>query len=145
MKIGRELQATLQEVGSIGKLAELETDHQRIAALRDRLWETLQLRLTDVYLNGDLRSRLPGNLNVSFGGIPPGRLVGALPTLAVSSGSACASEDGKPSPVLAALGVRADLAAASLRIGLGRFTTLEEVDYAAERIIAAVVRLRDGG
>lgn len=123
-------------------LSERESDNRRIAALRDRLWAALQSRLPDVYLNGDSRRRLPGNLSVSFGGLPPGRLVAALPTLAVSSGSACAGEDGKPSAVLAALGVPAALAAASLRIGLGRFTSSEEVDYAGDRIVAAVVRLR---
>lgn len=125
--------------------AEQETEAKRLSALRDRLWHEIQESLADVTLNGDARERLPGNLNLSFGGVPAGRLVGSLPTLAVSSGSACASGDSQPSPVLLALGRAPELAAASLRIGLGRFTTSEEVDFAAEQIIAAVTRLRQGG
>lgn len=125
--------------------AELAAEGARIRALRDRLWSALQDGLPDIRLNGDQRQRLPGNLNVSFGGVPPGRLVGALPELAVSTGSACASSDGHPSAVLAALGVTPELAAASLRLGLGRFTTEAEVDFAAARIIAAVTRLRAEG
>ncbi|MCB1184658.1 cysteine desulfurase [bacterium] len=122
--------------------AEREEENRRVRSLRDRLWEGLRSALPDVHLNGDPERRLPGNLNVSFGGVPRGRLVGALTTLALSTGAACSSADGEPSPVLAALGVPDDLAAASLRIGLGRFTTEAEVDFAAETIIAAVRRLR---
>ncbi len=122
--------------------AERETENSRLAELRDRLWQTLWAGLPDVQLNGDPVLRLAGNLNLSFGGVPSGRLLGALSGLAVSTGSACSSGDGQPSPVLAALGVEPALAAASLRIGLGRFTTAEEVDFAAAKIVAAVTRLR---
>ncbi|MDX2475401.1 MAG: cysteine desulfurase family protein [Candidatus Krumholzibacteria bacterium] len=122
--------------------AERETENSRLAELRERLWQTLRAGLSDVQLNGDPVLRLAGNLNLSFGGVPSGRLLGALSGLAVSTGSACSSGDGQPSPVLAALGVEPALAAASLRIGLGRFTTVEEVDFAGAKIVAAVTSLR---
>jgi cysteine desulfurase len=133
--------------GEAARLAhtELDVEAERVAALRDRLWQKLRTELPDLHLNGDPDRRLAGNLNVSFGGVRPGRLVGALTRLAVSSGSACASGDGKPSPVLAALGVSSALAGASLRLGLGRFTTVAEVDFAADEIIAAVTRVRAEG
>jgi cysteine desulfurase len=122
--------------------AEREAENCRLTELRDRLWQTLRAELPDVQLNGDPVQRLAGNLNLSFSGVPSGRLLGALSGLAVSTGSACSSGDGQPSPVLAALGVEPALAAASLRIGLGRFTTAEEVDFAAAKILAAVTKLR---
>jgi cysteine desulfurase len=122
--------------------AEREAENSRLTELRDRLWQALRAGLPDVQLNGDPELRLAGNLNLSFGGVPAGRLLGALSGLAVSTGSACSSGDGQPSPVLAALGVEPALAAASLRIGLGRFTTAEEVDCAAAKIVAAVTKLR---
>lgn len=121
---------------------ERETENARLTALREQLWCALQAELPDVILNGHPDRRLPGNLNLSFGGVPAGRLLGALPTLAISTGTACSSGDGKVSPVLQAIGVAPELAAASLRVGLGRFTTAAEVDYAAEKIIAAVKALR---
>ncbi|MFO7610351.1 MAG: cysteine desulfurase family protein [Candidatus Krumholzibacteriia bacterium] len=130
--------------GEACRLAALELDEEapRVAALRDRLWHLLQEGLDGVTLNGAASPRLPGNLNVSFAGVPPGSLAGALTVLAVSSGSACSSADGEPSRVLAAIGVPADLAGASLRLGLGRGTTAQEVEFAAARIVAAVRRLR---
>ncbi len=124
--------------------AERNADNTRIAALRDRLWQALQNRLSDVSLNGHPTLRLAGNLNVSFGGLPPGRLIGALSVLAVSTGAACASGDGKSSAVLQAIGVSPGMAAASLRIGLGRFNTEAEIDFAADKIVEAVTRLRGG-
>jgi len=122
--------------------AELPAEAARVGALRDRLWTRLQEELEGVHLNGAPEPRLPGNLNLSFAGVPPGALTGALTVLAVSTGAACSSADAGPSRVLAALGVPDDLARASLRIGIGRGTTDEEVDFAAERIVAAVRRLR---
>ncbi len=121
---------------------EREEDNRRISALRERLWAAVRSGLADVQLNGHPTQRLAGNLNLSFGGVPAGRLVGALSVLAVSTGAACSSSDGQTSPVLAAVGVTPKLAAASLRLGLGRFTTAEEVDFAAEKIVAVVTRLR---
>ena len=123
-------------------LLEMGEDSLRVAALRDRLWQRLRSELPGVRLNGAESPRLPGNLNLSFAGVPAGSLAGALTVLAVSSGSACSSADAQPSRILAAIGVPEDLAGASLRLGLGRGTTAEEVDFAAERIIAAVTRLR---
>ena len=122
--------------------AEMDDESRRVAALRDRLWERLTSELDGVSLNGAREPRLPGNLNVSFAGVPPGALTGALTVLAVSSGSACSSADAQPSRILAALGVPEDLAGASLRLGLGRGTTAAEVDFAADAIVAAVRRLR---
>mgnify|MGYP003889146869 CR=1 FL=1 len=123
-------------------LAERETENIRLEQLRDRLHQSLLAKLPEVQLNGHQSRRLAGNLNLSFGGVPAGRLLGALSGLAISTGSACASGDGQPSPVLSALGVAPDLVAASLRIGIGRFTTVEEVDFAVEKIVEAVARLR---
>jgi cysteine desulfurase len=124
--------------------AEMTQEAERLRALRDRLWGTLDAALDGVHLNGTLAKRLPGNLNVSFEGIRAHRLLGSLTVLAVSSSSACSSSDSRPSPVLEAIGVPEDLASASLRIGLGRFTTGEEVDFAAEKIIEVVHQLRGG-
>lgn len=133
--------------GEACRLARLErlAEGARLASLRDHLWRVLQAALPDVHLNGHPTRRLPGNLNVSFGGVPPGRLVGALTGLAVSSGAACSSGDGQPSAVLQAIGVSSALAAASLRLGLGRGTSAAEIDFAADRIIATVRRLRAEG
>lgn len=122
--------------------AELDQESARVGDLRDRLWRRLQDGLDGVRLNGAEQPRLPGNLNVSFAGVPAGSLAGALGVLAVSSGSACSSADGGPSRILRAIGVPEDLAGASLRLGLGRGTTAAEVEFAALRIVAAVRELR---
>jgi len=124
-------------------VAEMEEEGIRLLRLREHLLARLVEDLDGVHLNGSRRERLPGNLNISFDGIGPNRLLSALTVVAVSSGSACSSADTGPSRVLAAIGVSEGLAAASLRIGLGRFTTEEEIDFAADKIIEAVVRLRD--
>lgn len=126
-------------------LSEREAENTRLAAWRDQMWRALQAALDEVHLNGHPTRRLSGNLNVSFGGVPAGRLLAALPGLALSSGAACTSTTDQSSPVLEALGVSPKLAAATLRIGLGRFTTAEEVALATEKIIAGVRRLRSGG
>jgi cysteine desulfurase len=122
---------------------EMAEEAARIGGLRDRLWRELQAEIPDARLNGDPLRRVPGNLHVTFPGLPPGRLLPALTTLAVSVGSACSSDEPGHSPAMAALGAAPQDALRSLRLGLGRFTTAEEVDYAAARIIAAVKRLRD--
>lgn len=124
-------------------VAELETEAHRQAHLRDRLWHSLQ-SLGGVYLNGHPQQRLPGNLNVSIEGIDPQSLMlGIRGAIAVSSGSACASAAGKPSHVLKALGRSKQLAQASLRFGLGRFTTEAEVDTAITVVLETVRSLRD--
>ena len=99
--------------------------------------------LDEVYLNGDLEQRIPGNLNLSFAYVEGEGLMMGIKDLAVSSGSACTSASLEPSYVLRAIGVGEDLAHTSLRIGIGRLTTEEELDYAAKRIIKEVNRLRD--
>jgi cysteine desulfurase len=101
--------------------------------------------LPQIRLNGHPEKRLPGNLNLSFPGIPALALMEACPGLALSTGSACTAAEIEPSFVLRALGLAEDLAASSLRIGLGRFTTEAEVDYAVEALAGAVKRLGAAG
>ena len=117
----------------------------RLRGLRDRLHAAIRAQLPDVVLNGDPERRLPGNLNLSFPGIVAGDLISALTDVAVSSGSACTAASVEPSYVLRALGLDDRLAAASIRFGLGRWTSAAEIDYAAEQVVRAVVRLRGAG
>jgi cysteine desulfurase len=124
-------------------LEALPSESVRLRDLRDRLWATLSAELEAVHLNGHAERRLPGNLNVSFEGVEGEALMLGLPDLALSSGSACTSATREPSHVLRALGLGADRALCSLRIGLGRFTTQEEVDEAGRQIVAHVKRLRE--
>ena len=121
---------------------ELTEESARIRALRDRLWNGLN-RMEEVYLNGDLEQRVPGNLNVSFNFVEGESLIMALKDIAVSSGSACTSASLEPSYVLRALGRNDELAHSSLRFTIGRFTTEEEIDYTISLIEQAVQRLRD--
>ncbi len=121
---------------------EMAAEGVRLARLRDRLLAAVTGALEGVHLNGCPRRRLPGYLNFSFAGVRAHRLLGALTVLAVSSSSACSSSATEPSPILTALGLPEELARASLRVSLGRFTTQEEVDFAAERIVAVVTDLR---
>ncbi len=125
-------------------LAEREAEEARLRGLRDRLWSRLRADLDGVQMNGDPERRLAGNLNVSFDGVQGEKLLLALPDLAVSSGSACASAAPGPSHVLTALGLSESMARASLRIGLGRGTTAAQVDRAGERILEAVRQERGG-
>jgi cysteine desulfurase len=115
---------------------------KRLTELRDRFYNSIKERLPEVYLNGDLDNRIPGNLNISFAYVEGEGLMMGIKDLSVSSGSACTSASLEPSYVLRALGVEEDLAHTSLRIGFGRFTTESEVDYAADRIVEAVQKLR---
>ncbi len=121
---------------------ELEAESARLLDLRQRLLDGITSRLADVVVNGDLEHRVPGNLNLSFPGVQAEELMVALKELAVSSGSACTSASVEPSYVLRAIGLADDLAHASLRIGLGRFTTADEIDFAAAKIAEEVERLR---
>src|SRR5262249_62339484 len=114
----------------------------RLAALRDRLWEGLSQHLEGVTVNGHAVERLPGNLNVSFDGVDGEALMTSLTEIAVSSGSACTSADPEPSHVLRAMGVPEARSKASLRFGLGRFTTEAEIDFAGAYVVATVSRLR---
>lgn len=123
-------------------VAEREDEARRLAGLRDRLWQRLQEGLDGVSYNGDRERRLAGNLNVSFAGVDGDALLAGLDDLAVSSGSACSSARPEPSHVLKALGLPDDLVRASLRFGLGRSNTVEEMDWAAGRVVEEVRALR---
>ena len=121
---------------------EKEADNARITTLRERLWQGLSEALDDIHINGAGTERLPGHLNVAFGGVKGDLLLGALGQLAVSTGSACNSASMAPSYVLKAMGLSDELAHASLRFSLGRFTTAAEVDAAIEQVVAVVRHLR---
>ena len=116
---------------------------ERIKALRDRLHTKIDKELDSVFLNGHPEKRLPGNLNISFSFVEGEGLMMAIKDVAVSSGSACTSASLEPSYVLRSMGLDEELAHSSIRFGLGRFNTEEEVDYVAELVIAKVKRLRE--
>lgn len=120
---------------------EMPEEIARIRALRERLWRGIA-QLPDVHVNGDAEQRLAGNLNVAFGGVDGETLLLALDDVAVSTGSACTSATVEPSYVLRGIGLDDALAQASLRFTIGRFTTAEEVDYAASRVRTVVGALR---
>jgi cysteine desulfurase len=122
---------------------EMEEEARRLSEFRESFFQRVSGALEGVELNGHRGSRLPGNLNLSFRGVEAERLIGALPELALSTGSACTSADVEPSYVLSALGMEEARARSALRIGFGRQTTAEEVGHAAELIVAAVRRLRE--
>jgi len=122
--------------------AEMATENERVGALRDRLWDAIS-DMEEVYVNGDLERRIPHNLNVSFNFVEGESLIMAVKDIAVSSGSACTSASLEPSYVLRALGRNDELAHSSIRITLGRFTTEDEVDYAAALIRRKVEKLRE--
>jgi len=122
--------------------ATMQNDNERISALRDRLWQGV-CDMEEVYLNGDSEQRLPGALNVSFNFVEGESLIMALKDLAISSGSACTSASLEPSYVLRALGRSDELAHSSLRFSIGRYTTESEVNFAIEKVRAAVEKLRE--
>lgn len=132
----------------LGRAAELcreglaNGEVQRMAQLRDRLFQRLSSRLADINVNGHPTARTPSNLNVSFAFVEGESLMMGFSEIAVSSGSACTSASLEPSYVLKALGVGDELAHSSIRFSLGRFTTQEEIDYTADRVVAAVEHLR---
>jgi cysteine desulfurase len=121
---------------------EMAEEAQRLRALRERLRAGIQGQLEDVFLHGHSTERLPGNLSLGFAFIDSGALMTMMRDVAVSSGSACTSASVEPSHVLRAIGVPDELARGSIRYGLGRFTTAEEVDYAVEETVRAVQHLR---
>ncbi len=122
---------------------ELAAEAARLTALRNRLKEGLESRLDEIFVNGSLEHRLPGNLNVSFAYVEGESLLMGISDIAVSSGSACTSATLEPSYVLKALGTGDELAHSSIRFGLGRFNTDEEVDYVVEKLASVVTRLRE--
>ncbi len=121
---------------------EMATENERIRMLRDRLYNGLK-DMEEVYVNGDMEHRIAGNLNISFNFVEGESLIMALRDLAVSSGSACTSASLEPSYVLRALGRNDELAHSSIRFTIGRFTTVEEIDYTVKLVSAAVEKLRD--
>jgi len=131
-------------MGEAFKIAseEMDVDNTRIQKLRDKFWNELK-DVEEIYLNGDLNSRIPGNLNVSFNYVEGESLIMAIKDIAVSSGSACTSASLEPSYVLRALGRDDELAHSSIRITIGRYTTEEEVDFAVELLKKSVAKLRD--
>ena len=119
---------------------EMAGEAKHLSALRNRLLEGLKSRVEGMAVNGTMSARLPGNLNVSFDGVDGEALLVSLDDIAVSSGAACTQAE--PSHVLVALGLTKDRAMASLRFGLGRSTTVDEVDYAIKKVSDVVLRLR---
>src|SRR5215468_8428674 len=132
----------------LGKACELAREEMgqegaHLGALRDRLKDRITSRLDEVYINGSMEHRLPGNLNISFAYVEGESLLMGINDVAVSSGSACTSATLEPSYVLKALGTGDDLAHSSIRFGIGRFNTEAEVDYVADRVCETVERLRE--
>ena len=132
-------------LGKAGELArqEMGAEGEKLVALRERLKAGLLAQLDDIRINGDPVKRLPGNLNMSFAYVEGESLMMGLKEIAVSTGSACTSASLEPSYVLKAIGVEDSLAHASIRFGLGRFNTAEEIDYTIQRVSEEVRRLRD--
>jgi cysteine desulfurase len=141
---------TLNVPGIVGLGKASELCHQemaeesvRLAGLRERLRVGLEAKLDEVFINGSMEHRLPNNLNMSFAYVEGESLLMGINDVAVSSGSACTSATLEPSYVLKALGVGEDLAHTSIRFGLGRFTTQEEVDYVIDKMVQVVTKLRE--
>jgi len=132
----------------LGKAAEIaaeemKNDYLRIEALSKHFLSKLHNSISEIYVNGSLEHRFPGNLNISFAYVEGESMILAIKDLAVSSGSACTSSSLEPSYVLRSLGVEEELAHTSIRFGIGKFTSYDEVDYAADLIISCVQKLRD--
>lgn len=132
-------------LGKACELARLEMpeESKRMAYLRDKLKDKLMTELDEVYINGTMEHRLPNNLNISFAYVEGESLLMGINDVAVSSGSACTSATLEPSYVLKALGAGDDLAHSSIRFGLGRFNTEQEVDYVADKVVDVVRKLRE--
>lgn len=122
---------------------EMAAERARVRALRDRLNHKLHDGLDELYINGSMEFRLPGNLNISFAYVEGESLLMGINDVAVSSGSACTSASLEPSYVLKALGAGDELAHSSIRFGIGRFNTEEEVDYVATKLVTVVSKLRE--
>jgi cysteine desulfurase len=138
----------VQQIVGMGAAAELcrkemASEAKRQMGLRERLRKGIESQIADVYLNGHPTERLPGNLNLSFAFVEGEALMMGIKDVAVSSGSACTSASLEPSYVLKALGVGDELAHSSIRFGLGRFNTEEEVDFVIDDVVRAVNHLRD--
>ena len=123
--------------------AEGKAEAERLTAQREHLYKRLRAGIEDIHLNGHPTERLPGNLNVAFAYVEGEAMLMAIKDVAVSSGSACTSASLEPSYVLRAMGVGEEMAHSSIRFGLGRFTTDEEIDYVADLVIEKVTKLRE--
>ncbi len=145
MRSGTLPMALIAGLGKAAEIAqaEMEAEHTRLLKLREHMLDELNKRIPHLILNGDRDKRLAGNLNISFSYVEGESLMMAIKELAVSSGSACTSSSLEPSYVLRALGVDEDMAHSSIRFGLGRFTTKEEVDFAIDLISKKVDKLRE--
>lgn len=121
---------------------EMQVENERIRMLRDRLWNGLN-QIEEVYLNGDMDSRVPHNLNISFNYVEGESMIMALKDIAVSSGSACTSASLEPSYVLRSLGRNDELAHSSIRFTIGRFTTEEDVDFTIDLVKSKIAKLRE--
>lgn len=135
-------------IAGFGKACEIyknetDTESKMILGLREKLYSGIKKRLSGVYLNGHPDKRLPGNLNLSFEYADADSLMMSMKDIAVSSGSACSSEEVKPSHVLKAIGVKDELIRCSIRFGIGRFNTEEEIDYTIDKVCEKVSGLRD--
>jgi cysteine desulfurase len=139
--ISTPLAVALGEAAAIAK-AEMDNDYTKIKKLSDRFIDEI-ISVPEVYLNGDRKQRYPGCVNLSFACIEGESMIGAIKDLAVSSGSACTSSSLEPSYVLRALGIGDDLAHTSIRFGIGKFTTEDQVEYAIDKIKASINKLRD--
>jgi len=124
-------------------MQEMVAESERLRVLRDRLNARLHRNLAGLSVNGSMEYRLPNNLNMSFAGVEGELLLRGIDDVAVSSGAACTSATAEPSHVLKAIGTADDLARSSIRFGLGRWTTEEEVDYVADKVTSVVTHLRD--
>ncbi len=144
MRSGTLSPALCVGLGEACALAEQEMadEHIRIKKLADKFYTTLMSRLPEVFLNGHKDQRVPGNLNLSFAHVEGESMIMGIKNLSVSSGSACTSASLEPSYVLRSIGVGEELAHTSIRFGIGRFTTEEEIDLALEAIITSVEKLR---
>jgi cysteine desulfurase len=132
-------------LGVAAEIAELEMeqDAEHVNKLFYRFYDKITQEVPDVYLNGDKENRYKGNLNLSFAYVEGESMILAIKDLAVSSGSACTSSSLEPSYVLRSMGVDEELAHTSIRFGIGRFTTQEEIDFAVELIITKITKLRE--
>jgi cysteine desulfurase len=122
---------------------EMGAENERINAMYDKLHSSLVANIKDVFLNGHAEKRIKSNLNLSFAYIEGESMIMSIKDLAVSSGSACTSASLEPSYVLREIGVGEDLAHTSIRFGIGRFTTMEEIDFAIKQVTGAIDKLRD--
>jgi cysteine desulfurase len=141
---------TLNVAGIVGlgaaceiAMKDMPQESCKLAGLRNRLKDKIMAQLDEVYINGSVEHRLPGNLNISFAYVEGESLLMGINDIAVSSGSACTSATLEPSYVLKALGAGDDLAHSSIRFGLGRFNTEAEVDYVASKVVDVVKKLRE--